>query len=112
MAAQAALEGPVPQDVVLKVPETDLEFVRLLESKPDLNATRLPGAGIDGGGEYLVFLIPLSHFAVKALVELLKAHWEKAANVKVEMEGMTFSGASLSEVSAFLEKHQPQHDSE
>ncbi len=100
------------QDIVLKVPETDFEFAALIEARSDLKATKLPGAGIDGGGEYVVFLIPLSHFAAKTIVDLLKAHWEKAKYLKVEIEGMTFSGTSLKEISEFLQKHQPKHDAE
>lgn len=100
----------MPKDIVVSVPNTDPELASTLESLPNLNAVKLSGAGMDGGGQYLVFLIPLSHFAVKTIVDLVKAHWEKAGRIKVEIEGMTFSGASLDEISHFLDKHPPSHD--
>lgn len=92
-------------DIVLRIPKVDHSFAELLESDASLGAIPIPGAGIDGGSEYLVLLIPVAHFTAKALIDLVKAHWEKAKNVQFEIDGMKVSGASLEEISTFLEKH-------
>ena len=89
---------------MLSVPNSESSFAERLKGDAELGAVRLPGAGMDGGGELLVLLLPFTHFAVKTLVDLLKAHMEQAKHVKIEMDGMTFSGASLREISDFLDK--------
>ncbi len=101
----------MPQDIVLSILKSDSHLAGLFEDSPELQAIQLPGAGMDGGGEWLVLLVPFTHFAVKTLVDLLKAHMEQAKHVKVEMDGMTFSGASLHEISEFLDKHPPRDES-
>ncbi len=98
------------KDVVLRIPKHERAFADLLEETPSLAVTNLAGSGMDGGGEYLVLLIPLAHLTIKTLVDLLKAHWERAKNVKLEVDGMTVTGASLDEISAFLERQLHQGD--
>jgi len=98
------------KDVVLRIPKSEDALAELLERDPTLEATNLGGAGMDGGSEYLVLLIPLAHLTIKTLVDLLKAHWERAKNVKLEVDGMTVTGASLDEISAFLERQLHQGD--
>jgi hypothetical protein len=101
----------MPQDIVLSIPNSESNLAELFEANAELQAVRLPGAGMDGGGELLVLLIPFTHFAIKTVVDLLKAHMEQAKHVKVEMDGMTFSGASLREISDFLDRHPPRDES-
>jgi hypothetical protein len=101
----------MPEDMVLSIPKSDPQIAELIEASPGFQAVRLPGAGMDGGGELLVLLLPFTHFVVKNVIDLLKTHMEQAKHVKVEMDGMTFSGASLHEISAFLDKHPPRDES-
>lgn len=98
-------EDALPKDVVVSIPKSEGDFALALEAERTLEATRLIGAGIDGGGEFLVLLIPLATVTVNKLVELLKAYWEKTKNVKFEIDGMTITGASLGEISEFLERN-------
>jgi hypothetical protein len=100
----------MPGDLVISFPSSDTELAEVFKRSPDLGAIQLPGAGMDGGGELLVLLVPLTHFAIKTLTDLLKAHWERAKHVKIEIDGMKFNGASLDEVSAFLDRHPHRHD--
>jgi hypothetical protein len=102
--------GTVQQDIVLSVPGKDRSFAEAIQADSSLNVTELTGAGMDGGSEYLVLLIPVAHFTVKTLVDLFKAHWEKARNVKLEVNGMAISGASLTEISDFLERNCQKRD--
>ena len=95
------------KDVVISVSKDELSFAELIENCSELKATSLSGAGIDGGSEYLIFLVPISYFTVQILIDLLKAHWDRAKHVKLEVDGMTVTGASLDEISEFLEKHLP-----
>lgn len=101
----------MPEDLVLRVPKTDRLLIDALNADASLSATSMSGAGMDGGGEYLLLLIPLTHIAVKAMVELLKAHWERARHVKIEADGLSISGVSLAELEKrltdLLEKHDP-----
>jgi hypothetical protein len=100
--------GHVQKDVVVSVPKNDRSFAEALEGDKRLEATKLTGAGMDGGSEYFVYLVPIATYTVKTLVELIKARWEKAKNVKFEVDGMTITGASLDEISEFLERNLPE----
>lgn len=93
------------KDIVVSIPKTDRAFAAILEAEKSLDVTVLDGAGIDGGGALIVLLIPVATLTVNRLVELLKAHWEKAKNVKFEVDGMSITGASLSEISEFLDRN-------
>jgi hypothetical protein len=55
-----------------------------LEREKSLDATLLAGAGMDG--EYLVYVVPRGTLVVKTLI---KAHWEKAKDVKLEIDDET-----------------------
>jgi hypothetical protein len=95
----------VQRDVVVSIPRTESGFAAILENEASLEVATLEGAGNDGGGELIVLLIPLVTLTVNKLIELLKAHWDRAKNVKLEVDGMSITGASLSEVSEFLERN-------
>ncbi len=92
------------KDIVVSVPRTDRSFAAILEAEKSLDVTVLDGSGIDGGGELIVLLIPVATLTVNKLVELLKVHWEKAKHVKFEVDGMSITGASLSDISKFLDR--------
>jgi hypothetical protein len=100
------------QDIVVTIPREDTQLATLLTTEPNLNAVIIPGAGMDGGGGLIVVLLPFSHFAAKILVDIIKANWERAKHVKVEMEGMSFSGASLDEIAEFIDRQRAHHEQE
>jgi hypothetical protein len=94
------------KDIIISVPKTSPDLADAIEADSSLNATPLTTAGIDGGSEYLLFLIPFVHYTIKQLIGLLKAHWDSARHVKLEVDGMKIEGAPLDEIAKFLERHQ------
>jgi hypothetical protein len=96
---------PSPQpalDVEISFPPSETEFAQAILGLNGSNAEALESMGFDGGGDFTTVLLALTPFALKALIEILRAHTERCKNVKIKAGGVTIEGADPERIEAIL----------
>lgn len=89
-------------DVVLLVAVEDEALIKALVNEPTLQAERLQGAGIHGGGEVTTIVVSAASAGLTALVAILRARWARAKYVKIEVDGVKVHGASPEQIETLL----------
>lgn len=89
-------------DAVITLPDEAKSLIQDFVANNELEAEVIGGAGIDGGGDLGTVVVSVTASSLTALVAILKAKWDLAKSVTIEVDGMKVTGVDPDKVEKIL----------